>query len=159
MPASKCDASIRATQVFGGTPCTFLRTSVQVRPPSRVTCMFPSSVPVQMTPACTGDSATVVMAPWCSAPELSRVSPPLRPMTIFSGSWVERSGEMAVQLSPPSVVFSRWFPPRYRSPGSWGDMTKGEAQLKRRLRRAVSAPMTSRQLVTFRAFGSVRMSR
>ena len=34
----------------------FLPTSVKVRPPSRLTCTLPSSVPAHTTPGTTGDS-------------------------------------------------------------------------------------------------------
>jgi hypothetical protein len=34
---------------------------VNVAPPSRLTCTFPSSVPTQTTPGITGDSESVVI--------------------------------------------------------------------------------------------------
>ena len=41
-----------------GRPGMFLPTSVNVAPPSRLTCTLPSSVPAQTTPGSTGDSET-----------------------------------------------------------------------------------------------------
>ena len=50
-------ASTWLTTASGPTPGTFRSTRFHVRPPSRVSCRLPSSVPTQITPACTGDSA------------------------------------------------------------------------------------------------------
>jgi hypothetical protein len=71
VPASWGEASIRDTQELGGRPRTFFVTSVQVAPSSRVTWMLPSSVPAQITPRCTGDSAIVRIVEWNSAAVLS----------------------------------------------------------------------------------------
>ncbi len=55
----------------------FFTTFVHVLPPSRVSCTLPSSVPAQITPALTGDSAIVRMVQWNSAAVLSvAISPP-----------------------------------------------------------------------------------
>src|SRR5690348_15199705 len=65
-----------------GKPVRFLPTSVKVRPPSRLTCRLPSSVPAQTTPGMTGDSDTAMIVPYCDRPS-------------FLESWV---------LSPPTPI-------------------------------------------------------
>ncbi len=86
-------------------PCTsrgrFTPTSVQLRPSSRVTCTRPSSVPAQMTPGVTGDSAIVMSVAWVSACVTSRVRPPLSGF-VKAVSAVDRSGLMISQVSPRS---------------------------------------------------------
>src|SRR3954463_985689 len=93
---SKCDGSTRLTHVFFGTPGKRVVISVHCPPSFVVSHTLPSSVPTQRIPGRTGDSATVVIVPWVSAPELSRVMPPVRRvlMMIRAESRVERSGEM-----------------------------------------------------------------
>src|SRR5437868_4547947 len=77
-------------------------TSVHVAPPSRVRWIIPSSLPAQMSPFTSGDSATAnaiayhsvpVMSPWIGPPDLPNVF----------GSARDRSGEIFVQLLPSSV--------------------------------------------------------
>ena len=101
---------MRLTQVASGTSGTLGRTLVQVVPPSGVSCTLPSSVPVQITPGASGDSATVMRVPCVSALVTSRVSPPLSG-SVFTGSLVDRSGLMIVHVSPRSVLLNRWLPP------------------------------------------------
>src|SRR6476469_5567324 len=70
VPAFACDASITLMLVggrFGGV------TFDHVLPPSRVTWISPVLVPTQITPAVTGDSASVVMDP----PAAGDPAPPL----------------------------------------------------------------------------------
>jgi hypothetical protein len=71
VPGSKWDASILATQANAGSPRMLPVRSVQFTPPSRVIQILPSSVPAQITPACTGDSAMVRIVVWNSAAVLS----------------------------------------------------------------------------------------
>src|SRR5437763_15097185 len=52
-------------------------TSVQVVPPSRVTCTSPSFEPAHITPACTGDSARANSVAPSNVIRLSVVSPDL----------------------------------------------------------------------------------
>ena len=87
----------------------FLTTLFHVCPLSRVICTLPSSVPHQMTPFSTGDSAMVMIVQWTSAPELSGVIGPPESLS-FSGSLVERSGLILDQVCPWSVVLNRKFP-------------------------------------------------
>ena len=51
-------------------------TSVQVVPPSRVTCTSPSFEPAHITPACTGDSARANSVAPSNVIRLSVVTPP-----------------------------------------------------------------------------------
>ena len=91
----------------------FAVTFVQVAPPSWVTWTLPSSVPAQMSPAFSGDSARLTMVQCVSAPEPAAV--------IFCGSCVERSGLMICQWLPPSLVLNSTFDPRYSACGSTGE--------------------------------------
>ncbi len=59
VPASVGEASMFWIQASAGSPGTLSRTLVQLPPSSRVIWTLPSSVPTQITPASTGDSATV----------------------------------------------------------------------------------------------------
>ena len=80
-----------------------------------------------------GDSATVVIVPCVSAPELSRVIPPVSRvlMMMRAESRVERSGEIGKKWSPRSVDLSKRFPPMYTVLPECGDRKKGVDQLKR----------------------------
>jgi len=93
---SKCDGSTRATQVFLGTPGKRVVMSVQVPPSFVVSQTFPSSVPTQRIPGRIGDSPIVVIVPCVSAPELSRVIPPVVLVLAMmrAESLVERSAEI-----------------------------------------------------------------
>ena len=67
-----------------GSPARFLPTSVNVRPPSRLTCTLPSSVPAQTTPGMNGDSETAMIVLYCEMPsffENCALSPPT-PITV-----------------------------------------------------------------------------
>jgi hypothetical protein len=82
----------------------------QVRPPSRVSWTWPSSVPTQMTPALSGDSEMARMVQWFSAPVLSTVRPP--DSLSLAGSLVVRSELTFVQDEPRSVDLNRKLPPK-----------------------------------------------
>ena len=70
-------------------------TFVHDTPPLRVTCTVPSSVPAQITPFVTGDSAIANTVPYVSTPVWSFViGPPDGPSV--RGSLRDRSGLMAV---------------------------------------------------------------
>ena len=57
LPGANLEASIPRTTPSGGRSGMFSVTSVQVAPPSRLTCIRPSLVPAQKTPRSTGDSS------------------------------------------------------------------------------------------------------
>ena len=77
-------------------------------PPSCDTCTSPSSEPAHSTPAFTGDSAKVNTVAYHSVPVISRViGPPTGPSV--AGSCSVRSGLMACQLPPPSVVLNTFW--------------------------------------------------
>jgi hypothetical protein len=63
VPASKGDANTRLTHRSAGAPAATSAgvRSVQVPPWFSVNCTLPSSVPIQMTPALSGDSEIVVI--------------------------------------------------------------------------------------------------
>src|SRR5262245_57972852 len=79
-------------------------------PASRVTCTRPSSLPAQMSPFSFGDSATAKMVQYHSTPVLSPVTGPPDHFC-FDLSLRVRSGLMAVQVWPPSVVRNSTLPP------------------------------------------------
>ena len=103
---------MQVTQVAGGTPGSFFPTLVQDFPPSRVSWMFPSSVPTHTTSWFLGDSQMVKMVQWFSADELSTERPPDSACFCLTGSLVVRSGEMRSQVSPRSRVRNRNCAPR-----------------------------------------------
>src|SRR6266702_5083493 len=108
---------------------------IQVFPPSRVTCTSPSSVPAQITFVSVGARVIVRMVLYVSAPEMSySIGPPL--VTCFALSFRVRSGLIAVQCSPPSVVLKTTFPPKYTTFASVGDTAIGDVQLNRYFRSA-----------------------
>src|SRR5215831_10055743 len=92
-----------------------------------VTCTRPSSVPAQIIPSASGDSASETTVPCVSASEPT--------VWIFSTSHVDRSSLMRSQRSPPFSSRKTQLPPRYRVVGfpavENGDTRKGEFQLKR----------------------------
>src|SRR6478736_47875 len=93
---SKCEGSTRLTHVFAGSPGNRFVRSVH-KPPSFVVIQtLPSSVPAKRIPGRIGDSASVVIVPYVSAPVASRVTPPvsLVLMMMRAESLVERSGEI-----------------------------------------------------------------
>src|SRR5213595_3819312 len=102
VPSLKCPASIEVTHAFFGRPLILLTTFFHVRPPSRVTWTFPSSVPAQIRFGFFGDSQIEKIVVCISAEELSTVIPPDCSCFCFSGSFVVRSGEIRSQLSPRS---------------------------------------------------------
>ena len=82
--------------------------SCHVAPASGDTCTSPSSEPAHSTPAFTGDSAKVNTVAYHSVPVISRViGPPTGPSV--AGSCSVRSGLMACQLPPPSVVLNTFW--------------------------------------------------
>src|SRR5215471_5789214 len=109
------------THVCFGRPGTLAATFCHDLPPSRVSCRLPSSVPAQITLAFLGDSLIVKIVQWFSALELSTESPPDSSCFSLLGSFVVRSGEMRVQVSPRSVERSRNCAPTYITPGRVGE--------------------------------------
>src|SRR5215467_5160603 len=110
VPASSRDAEIDETQANRGAPLIFPPTLVQCAPPSRVSCTLPSSVPTQMTLGSRGLSAIERIVQCVSARVLSElIGPPLG--FWVSLSFVVRSGLMAVQVEPASVVLNSTLPP------------------------------------------------
>src|SRR3989442_14471641 len=82
--------------------------SCHVAPASWDTCTSPSSEPAHNTPAFTGDSAKVNTVAYHSVPVISRViGPPTGPSVAGPGRL--RSGLIACQLPPPSVVLSTFW--------------------------------------------------
>ena len=77
-------------------------TSVQCAPPSRVTCTRPSFDPVQITPGSSGDSAMASSVAPSKVMRLSVDTPPELCWCVVS--FRVRSGLIAFQLAPPSVV-------------------------------------------------------
>ena len=63
LPAAVREGSTPATTASAPSPGTLGATFVHVFPSSRVTCRLPSSVPAQITPRCTGDSASEYTVP------------------------------------------------------------------------------------------------
>ena len=97
MPASNGEASIIDTRV--NLPKAFGVTFFHVPPLSVDTCTSPSSLPVQSTPAFTGDSAKAKMVAYHSVPVMSPVTgPPLRPIVAVSAS--VRSPEILSHEAP-----------------------------------------------------------
>ena len=66
-----------------GSPAMFFPTSVNVTPPSRLTCRLPSSVPAHTTPGITGDSEIAVIVLYDDTPSFfeSCVLSPGAPIT------------------------------------------------------------------------------
>src|SRR5258708_38662128 len=119
-------------------PGMLLVTLVHVAPPSRVTCTSPSLLPVQITPAFTGDSASPYTTSAYSTPMLSGVSPPEMPC--FDLSLRVRSGLITCQLLPPSVVTCTNWLPTYTRLWSNGEIVIGNSQLKRDFRFSAGEP-------------------
>src|SRR5450756_250967 len=94
-------------------------------PPSRVTCTWPSSDPVQITPLPAGDSMMVKIVQSYSTLVLSCViGPPEVP--ILDLSLRVRSGLMTSQFCPSLVVFMSTLEPMYSVFGSCGENTIGK---------------------------------
>src|SRR5690348_7547481 len=111
---------------------------VQVLPPSRVSCTWPSLVPAHSSPCCLGDSASAKMTPAYSTPMLSGVRPPEMPMRLRSLS--VRSGLITCQPLPPLVVTCTTWLATYTRLWSNGEMTMGNSQLKRYFTSEAGAP-------------------
>src|SRR5262249_48468104 len=79
-------------------------TLVQLRPPSRDTCTFPSSVPAYITPARFGDSANemIVGHAWMPSFLAIVISLPLRPIVTMSSrlAFEVRSAPSPSQVRP-----------------------------------------------------------
>ena len=70
------------------------------------------------------------IVPYVSAPEMSySIGPPL--VTCLALSLRVRSGLIAFQCSPPSLLLKITFPPRYTVFASRGDTAIGAVQLNR----------------------------
>src|SRR5262245_20918331 len=105
-------------------------TFVHVLPPSRVTLINPSSDPVQMTFTSFFDGPIEKITAYTSGPFMSPViGPPEWPMVF--GSCLVRSPEIAVQLSPPFVVFHKRCDPVYSTLGSTGEKMIGYVHCQR----------------------------
>src|SRR5580704_11262814 len=76
--------------------------SVQLAPPSVVSCSRPSPVPAHSTLASSGEGASAVIEP---RGEGVSVLPYLPALAGISQVWRVRSPLMAVQLWPPLLVF------------------------------------------------------
>src|SRR5689334_408614 len=98
-----------------GRPVRFLPTSVNVRPPSRLTCRLPSSVPAQTTPGITGDSLTAMMVLYAESPsflescDLSPATPIT--VTLHRSTCLVRSG-LSTHDVPRSYDLNNRLPPR-----------------------------------------------
>src|SRR5204862_3426444 len=101
LPGENLEASIIEMRAHSGSPggVTFF----QVFPPSRVTCISPSSEPAQITPAVRGDSAMVKTVAKYSTDVWSLViGPPEGPSV--RGSWRVRSGLIGLKVCPSSSL-------------------------------------------------------
>src|SRR5256885_3883022 len=88
---------------FGRLPVT----SVQVVAPSRVTCTRPSFEPAQITPACTGDSASANSVAPSNVIRLSVVTPPELCWWLVSLRVRSRSEEHTSELQSPCNLVCR----------------------------------------------------
>ena len=94
-----------------GNPGMFAVRLVHVVPPSRVMCINPSIVPAQIRSFCSGDSAIANSTVTFSTNKLSVTNPP--DDCCFVVSFVDRSGEISVQLCPPLTVLCTYCEPTY----------------------------------------------
>src|SRR3954453_4057577 len=121
-------------RLLGGSPGRFLPTSVNVSPPSRLTCRFPSSVPAHTTPGITGDSAIETMVLYDTTPSFfeSCVTVPGAPIiaTVLRSIFFVRSS-LATHVSPWLYDLNSRLPPSHTIFGLCGDMMTGVFQLKR----------------------------
>ena len=112
----------------------FLPTSVNVTPPSRLTCTFPSSVPAHTTPRDTGDSDTAMIVPYDVTPSFfdSIVRSPAMPINgrVFRSICLVRSS-LAIHVSPRFEDRNKRLPPSQMLFGSCGESMNGVFQLKR----------------------------
>src|SRR5262245_16725481 len=104
VPASKVDAYTRLTQRSAGAPPVVNAgvTSVHAPPWFCVNWTLPSSVPTQMVPGLSGDSAIVVIVQNGTF------------LPVFSGSFVVRSGLISSHVSPWLSDRKRTWAPAYR---------------------------------------------
>src|SRR5262245_46824835 len=107
-------------------------TFVQVFPPSRVSCTYPSSLPVQITFASCCDGAIVKIVAYVSTPVWSFVIGPPDGPSVF-GSCRVRSGLILVQLFPSVVLAQRCCEPTYSVFGPFREYTIGNVHWKRSL--------------------------
>ena len=91
----------------------------QFLPPSRVTCTRPSSVPIQIRPALSGEGPIAEIA------AQSRLVLPSGRGRIGRSGRTVRSGLMRRQLSPPSEVSRRNCAPSYKMLPFLGENTNG----------------------------------
>src|SRR5205814_8571236 len=123
----------------------------QVVPPSRVTCTRPSFEPAQITPACTGDSASANSVAPSNVIRLSVVTPP--ELCWWLVSLRVRSGLTTFQLAPPSLVTCTYWLPTYTRRWSCGEIMIGKVQFQRYFRSAGRHPYpASGQTRTLRAW-------
>src|SRR5262245_35979840 len=136
VPASKCDASMREIQWrwFGGRPGRFLPTSVNVTPPSRLTCRFPSSVPAHTMPGRIGDSEIAMIVLYDTTPSFfeSCVRSPATPniAPVLRSTCLVRSA-LATHVSPWLYDLNKRLPPSHTIFGLCGERMTGVFQLKR----------------------------
>src|ERR1044071_5296782 len=123
----------------GGMPGRLALRLVHVLPPSLVSWTCPSLLPAQMSPGLRRDSAMLITTPAYSTPMLSGVSPPEIPCRVLS--FRVRSGLIAVQLRPPSVVWWITWLPTYTLLWSWGEIVRGKFQTKRYLMSPAGQPI------------------
>src|SRR5205085_12515325 len=90
----------------------------------------PSSDPAHSTPAFTGDSAKLKIVPYHSVPVMSRVIGPPTPPSV-AASWALKSGLIACQLAPPSVVLNTFCAVTYSVLRSCGEDTPGKVHWTR----------------------------
>jgi len=102
--SSNRDGCTSDTQLPFGMPGTLSMTSVHVRPPSRDTCRWPSSVPAYRMFARFGDSAndTIVGHVWMPSFLATVISLPFTPIVTTSSRFAlpVRSAPSASQLRP-----------------------------------------------------------
>src|ERR1043165_1021264 len=97
----------------------------QFLPPSRVICTRPSSLPVQIVPACTGDSVSVKIVSEYSTLLVSFVIGPPDD-ACFDLSLRVRSGLMICQLLPSSVDLKSTLAAVYSVFGSCAEKSNGK---------------------------------
>ena len=115
-------------------------TLVQVRPPSWVTLINPSSLPAHRTPLRLGDSARVKTVPMYSMLVLSLVIGPPDGF-IMDGSFRVKSGLIFRQLWPISVLAKTNWEQVYSKFGLLGENTIGYVHWKRCSRSSAPCPI------------------
>src|SRR5262249_18049212 len=135
--ASNGDGSMQQTVPHSGSPLGV--TLLHSLPPSVVTWTSPSSLPAQMRAFCLGDSAMAKTVSYTSTPGLSPVIGPPDHFCLLLSLRV-RSGLIAFQVSPPSVVLKTTLAAWYTALLSCGDTTTGAVHWKRYLRSSAPCP-------------------